>query len=76
MSDLPCGGAERHVRALQRLGWQVARKTGSHVVLTKAGNPATLSIPDHRGRDVSRKLLARVLKHAGITEGEYLDAYR
>jgi predicted RNA binding protein YcfA (HicA-like mRNA interferase family) len=76
MSDLPCGGAARHVRALKRLGWQVARTTGSHIILTKAGHRATLSIPNHLGKDLSRKLLARQLKHAGISERQYLDVYK
>jgi predicted RNA binding protein YcfA (HicA-like mRNA interferase family) len=76
MSDLPCGGATRHVRALKRLGWQVARTTGSHIILTKVGHRATLSIPNHPGKDLSRRLLARQLKVAGISDHEYLDVYK
>jgi predicted RNA binding protein YcfA (HicA-like mRNA interferase family) len=58
---------ERVVRALQRLGWNVRRTTGSHVILGKPGNPARISIPFHKGKDVSPGLLWSELKAAGIT---------
>jgi len=35
------------VRGLERLGWHVARQRGSHIIMTKPGYSATLSIPDH-----------------------------
>jgi predicted RNA binding protein YcfA (HicA-like mRNA interferase family) len=75
-SNLPCAGAAAHIKALERLGWTVARVTGSHHILTKPGNRATLSIPGHKGRDVPRNLLARALTLASITEAEYLNAFR
>ena len=33
--------------AFEKLGWEVARQRGSHIILTKAGHVATLSVPDH-----------------------------
>ena len=49
------------VRAFERLGWTVARRKGSHIILTKAGNPATLSVPNHEvvARGTLRSLIAR-----------------
>ena len=35
------------IRAFERLGWQVVRQRGSHIVMTKPGAFATLSVPDH-----------------------------
>ena len=32
------------VRAFERLGWQIARQRGSHIILVKPGHPATLSV--------------------------------
>lgn len=36
------------VWAFEKLGWQVARRRGSHIILVKEGEMATLSVPDHR----------------------------
>ncbi len=36
------------VKVFGAFGWQVARQNGSHIVLVKEGQPATLSIPDHK----------------------------
>ena len=60
------------VRAFERLGWQVARQRGSHIVLTKPGALASLSVPDHPqvGRGTLRTLIAK----AGLTVEEFLAA--
>ncbi|MBY0459461.1 MAG: type II toxin-antitoxin system HicA family toxin [Gemmataceae bacterium] len=54
MAKLPVVGGRQAVRAFEALGREVARQTGSHVILVRDGHPATLSVPDHaespRGR--------------------------
>lgn len=35
------------VKTFQKLGWEVARQRGSHIIMTNPGHLATLSIPDH-----------------------------
>jgi predicted RNA binding protein YcfA (HicA-like mRNA interferase family) len=55
------------VRAFEKFGWQVVRQRGGHIILTKVGHIATLSIPDHR--EVARGTL-RVLILEGRTDGE------
>ncbi len=37
------------VKAFEKLGWVVARQQGSHIILTKKGHIATLSVPNHPG---------------------------
>lgn len=67
------------IKALERLGW-VVRKTGKgknpHKVLTKQGNPAIISIPVHKGKDVKPGLIADQLKRAGIETDDFLDALK
>ena len=60
MPALPLFRPGEVVGTFERLGWRVARQRGSHIVLTKAGAPATLSIPDHPqvARGTLRVLLA------------------
>ncbi|HWL35755.1 MAG TPA: type II toxin-antitoxin system HicA family toxin [Frankiaceae bacterium] len=74
-SDLPLGSGRAHVKAFERLGWTRAqgRGKGSHMVLTKPGHSFVVCIPDHD--QVSRALLAKALKGAGVTIEAYVAAY-
>ncbi len=52
-----------------RAGWSVARRRGSHVMLTKPEFPWTLSVPDHS--QLGRGLLRKLIKQAGLTVEEF-----
>lgn len=58
------------VRAFQELGWQVARQRGSHIILVKEGQTATLSVPDHK--EVAKGTLRSLIRAAGLTVDEYV----
>ena len=60
------------VKVFEKLGWVVASQRGSHIILTRKGHIATLSVPNHPevARGTSRSLIAR----AGITQEEFLKA--
>jgi predicted RNA binding protein YcfA (HicA-like mRNA interferase family) len=60
------------VRAFENLGWQIARRRGSHIIMTKPGALLTLSIPDHF--QVARGTLRALLAKAGLTVEEFLAA--
>jgi predicted RNA binding protein YcfA (HicA-like mRNA interferase family) len=60
----------RFLRALGRLGWQVARVRGSHRVL-KHPTRGTVVVAFH-GK-LSRNSVQRALRQCGISEQEYLD---
>jgi predicted RNA binding protein YcfA (HicA-like mRNA interferase family) len=62
------------VKAFQRLGWEVARQRGSHIILTKEGSVATLSVPNHPG--VARGTLRALIGRAGVTTDEFLEALK
>lgn len=79
LSNLPLAGGEDHEKAFTRLGWTRDRATkgrNPHIILVKPGAPATLSIPNHKGKDVKRVLIAKLIKAAGVTEAEYLAAFK
>jgi predicted RNA binding protein YcfA (HicA-like mRNA interferase family) len=62
------------IAAFEKLGWQVARQKGSHIILIKPGHPASLSIPDHD--HVARGTLRALLSRAGIRPDEFLTALK
>ena len=72
MSALPLFRPREVVRPFERLGWQMARQRGSHIILTKPGSPVTLSVPDHA--QVARGTLRALIAKAGLTVQEFLDA--
>ena len=48
MSTVPVLRPGAVVKAFEKFGWQIARQRGSHIILTKEGHIATLSIPTIR----------------------------
>ncbi|MGH9531748.1 MAG: type II toxin-antitoxin system HicA family toxin [Terriglobales bacterium] len=72
MATLPLLRPREVVKALEKLGWTVVRQRGSHIILTKPGHIATLSVPDHD--QVARGTLRSLLSKAGIPVEEFLEA--
>ncbi len=66
--------ALRMIRALVRLGWTVARASGSHHVLVKP-DFARIVVPVHRGKPLKEGLARGILKDAGVSEEEFFDVY-
>lgn len=69
---LPLLSGRKVAQAFVRLGWQVARQKGSHIVLVKPGHIASLSVPDHR--EVARGTLRGLLRSADVELNEFLKA--
>ena len=63
MPSLPRVSGAQTIRALEKLGFVVARQRGSHVVLRRGVNGCV--VPNHR--ELKTGTLAGVLKQAGIT---------
>ena len=69
MPQLPVMSGREVVRAFENRGWEVARQRGSHVILVKAGENATLSVPDHK--EVAKGTLRSLIRAAGLTVPEF-----
>ena len=71
MSAVPVLKHREVVRVFENLGWEVARKKGSHIIMTKEGHIATLSVPNHS--EVARGTLRSLIARAGITLEQFLE---
>jgi predicted RNA binding protein YcfA (HicA-like mRNA interferase family) len=71
-SPLPVLSGREVVRVFESLGWQVARQSGSHIIMVKDGEMATLSVPDHR--EVAKGTLRSLIRAAGLTVAEFVAA--
>jgi predicted RNA binding protein YcfA (HicA-like mRNA interferase family) len=72
MPSLPRISGVEAIRAFQRLGFNVARQKGSHVVLRRGGSGCV--VPNHRELQVGT--LAGALRQAGVTADEFVAALR
>ena len=72
MPPIPLLRPSEVIKAFEKLGWSIARQRGSHIILTKPGNIATLSVPNHP--EVARGTLRSLISKAGITVEEFLTA--
>lgn len=66
MSTWPASKAGLVLKALQRIGWTVARESGSHKVLTRPGWPPFV-FAFHDRVEIGPRMLARIAKHTGLT---------
>jgi predicted RNA binding protein YcfA (HicA-like mRNA interferase family) len=60
------------VRALERLGFAVARQRGSHIMLRRGSSGCV--VPNHR--ELKTGTLAGVLKQAGVSVEDFMNALR
>jgi predicted RNA binding protein YcfA (HicA-like mRNA interferase family) len=72
MTSLPVLSGQEVVRALESFGWLVVRQRGSHIIMTKDGEYASLSIPDHK--EVAKGTLRGLLCAANLTIDEFVAA--
>ena len=73
MSHLGSYPGKEVVKAFQRAGWEISRRRGSHVILEKEGQEATLSIPVHKGKNVKRGTLRDLIRDAGMTIDQFVE---
>lgn len=70
MPKLPVVSGAEVVRALEWLGFVVARQRGSHIVMRRGSMGCV--VPNHRELKVGT--LAGLLKQAGVSPEAFLDA--
>jgi predicted RNA binding protein YcfA (HicA-like mRNA interferase family) len=59
------------VKAFEGAGWRIVGQVGSHLVMTKAGMRANLSVPQHK--ELSVGTLRTLIRYAEMTTEEFLD---
>jgi len=74
MPPVPVLKPREVVKTFKKLGWEVARQRGSHIILTKSGHIATLSVPNHL--EVARGTLRSLVARAGLTMDEFIGALK
>jgi len=73
MPKLPVISGAEAVKVFERAGWRKDRQRGSHVVMLKSGEIASLSIRQHR--ELAPGTLRSLIRAAGLTV-EQFDSLR
>ena len=74
MPPIPLLRPREVIKTFEKFGWKVVRQKGSHIILTKEGHIATLSVPNHP--EVARGTLRSLITKAGMTVEEFIEAAR
>ena len=63
------------MKALQKAGFEVVRQRGSHVFLIHPDGRATV-VPIHKGEDLGRGILRKIIDDAELTREKFLEFLR
>jgi predicted RNA binding protein YcfA (HicA-like mRNA interferase family) len=71
MPSLPNVNGREVVKAFGKDGWEFARQKGSHMIMVKPGQIASLSIPDHK--EIAKGTLRSLIRASGLSVEEFIE---
>ena len=74
MASLPVLSGRDVVKVFQSFGWSVARQRGSHIVMVKEDEIATLSVPNHK--EIAKGTLRSLIRAANLTADGFIKAVK
>ena len=74
MARLPGISGRDAVQVFERYGWRMVRQRGSHMIMTKPGETAVLSVPNHR--ELKRGTLRGLIRNAGLDVETFMALLR
>ncbi|MGQ9554796.1 MAG: type II toxin-antitoxin system HicA family toxin [Anaerolineae bacterium] len=69
---LPRTRATEAIRVLEKLGFSLARQSGSHKIYKNAAGKR-VTVPFHAGKILHPRVLKSIIEDAGLTVEEYLE---
>ncbi|WEU40263.1 MAG: type II toxin-antitoxin system HicA family toxin [Candidatus Odinarchaeum yellowstonii] len=64
--------ADKVIRVLNKLGFQIIRRKGSHIFLKHPDGRATV-VPFHPDEDIGRGLLMKIIKDTKISKEKFME---
>jgi predicted RNA binding protein YcfA (HicA-like mRNA interferase family) len=72
MNKLPILTGLEIIKTLEKNGFIIIRQKGSHVFLRQKNDNRTTIVPIHKGKDIDRSLLSKILNDAGLSVEEFI----
>ena len=63
--------AKKVIKGLNKIGFEVVRQRGSHIILKHPDGRETV-VPLHPGEDIGRGLLSKIIKDTRMTREQFL----
>ena len=63
--------AKKVIKLLSKIGFEVVRQRGSHVIMKHSDGRVTV-IPVHPGEDLGRGILSKIIRDSRITKEQFL----
>ena len=73
MTKVPSLHYEKVIKALQRTGWVIVRRKGSHIRLQKHTQDEVLKLTVPAHRPIKRSTLSHILKQARLSVDRFLE---
>ena len=73
MSRLPVVSGSECIKVLRKIGFDVVRQRGSHIVIVRVSPPAQITIPNHR--ELDRGTLRAIIRQTGLTVEDFNDLF-
>ena len=71
MSKLPIISGRECIRKLEKLGFNIRRQKGSHIIMRRDDPKTTVVVPNHR--TLKPGTLRQIIQDAGLTVDEFVD---
>jgi len=71
VSKLPVVSGAQCIKALEKIGFEVYRQRGCHIVLVRKSPPAQTTIPNHK--ELDRGTLRAIIRQTGLTVEEFVE---
>ncbi|MFA6547591.1 MAG: type II toxin-antitoxin system HicA family toxin [Candidatus Magasanikbacteria bacterium] len=72
-SQLPNLKAKQLIHILEKIGFEVARQKGSHVILIHEKSKLRTVVPIHSGETIKKSLLMEIVKQVGLSVEDFLE---
>ena len=69
---LPIVSARKVLKALQSEGFQIARQSGSHIILVKFVDNKKLTVVVPKHPEIAKGTLLSIISQSGLTKEEFL----
>jgi predicted RNA binding protein YcfA (HicA-like mRNA interferase family) len=74
MSKLPVVSGSECIKALEKVGFEIVRQRGSHVILARENPKNTVIVPNHK--ELDRGTLRAIIRQAELTVDEFIQFLR
>lgn len=71
MSKLPVISARECIRALEKIGFYIARQESSHITLKRDDPPGRVTIPNYK--TIKPGMLRRIIRDVNLTVSEFRE---